>query len=441
MKTRTILIIILLFSNVGFSQSFISKIQAESDINELLTKSKDIHPDLFGHISEEDFTSQLLDIPYKSDSVSIHAFKVHVAKTMSLLHDGHTHVLLNYKNQYSSIYETSVQNAILAKDGALYYRSKKGSLQKIESINGNINCYKHLISLVSGEIIGYREAELTRNFAFIYQFYYGSSKSLNLALIDENSVSVAITPKKQMQKFALIQPNDSLVVIQLNSFTLNTSESKEYYHFIDSTFAYVTHKSIPNLIIDVSENGGGNSGYGDYVMNYLTNKPYQTYQELSLKRSKTSKKYFRKRFLKWYLYPFAIFSKQARLVILKKPGTENLNPQAGTPVSKGILYTGKVSLITSEASYSAAGTFASSFKNSQVGLIYGSQTGQPCKGYIDLMAYKLPFSKVVITTSFKSYTYMGCDSQNAGIQPDIEVRKNINESSSSFYLRILSMDY
>lgn len=47
---------------------------------------------------------------------------------------------------------------------------------------------------------------------------------------------------------------------------------------IDGIFNQVQHDKVKNLVIDVSQNSGGNSAVGDIIIDYITSKPYYGYQ-------------------------------------------------------------------------------------------------------------------------------------------------------------------
>lgn len=44
--------------------------------------------------------------------------------------------------------------------------------------------------------------------------------------------------------------------------------------FADSMFTTLKLNNINNLIIDVRENGGGNSKVGDIILGYISDKPF-----------------------------------------------------------------------------------------------------------------------------------------------------------------------
>ena len=136
------------------------------------------------------------------------------------------------------------------------------------------------------------------------------------------------------------------------------------------------------------------------------------------------------------MYPIAIFSKEARLLALKKVGTEELCIKPIISKNKDYVFDGKVYLITSAKTYSAGATMAVAFRNAKIGKIVGQASGQPVRGFIDLIPYKLPHSKLKIATSFKEYKYANRENNSAKIEPDIYIKPSYFENEKDYYNRI-----
>ncbi|MBV7441205.1 hypothetical protein KRX57_07215, partial [Weeksellaceae bacterium TAE3-ERU29] len=420
MKNKLLFLFLLLSYSI-FSQSKISKQQALEDIAFLLKTSYDIHPDFYAFKDSLEFNDEIKKFDTQNDSITLKEFQFHLRKIVNSLKDGHTFV---YLNNYEKVKNGSIKHPIKIIGRELFLAKNPTENLKITTINNipSSKIYTDLIELISGEFLDYKEKILEDNFLYFFQLLYGKTDSLNIK--DEKGqekYSILSTSKINKTKYSFSAINDTIGVLKLTSFSFRKNEENKFKQFIDNTFNSIKENpKINTLFIDISENDGGNSSYGDYVLSYLTEKPYNAYEYQKLKRSKTSKKYFKK-FIKWYLYPIAIFSKEARLVAFKKVGTEELSINPVTPQNKGYLFNGKVYLITSAKTYSAGATMAVAFKNAQIGKIVGQASGQPVRGFIDLIPYHLPNSKLKIATSLKEYRYANGETQSSKIEPDIYI--------------------
>ncbi len=430
--------VVLLYSLTIYGQDKISKQQALDDIQYLIKTSYDIHPDFYRSKDSIEFENEIMQLSTENDSIYVNSFQVHLRRNLNKIRDGHTFV---YFKNYDSIVNGKIRYPIKIIKGELFLLKNKNNSFKIQSINNisSSKIYKELTELVSGEFLDYKEYILEQNFLFFFQILYGKTTCLNIKHNDnQEKCKVLKTMKNITSKYSFYLINDTTAILKLSSFAFNNNTGNTYKQFVDSVFNVIEHDNkISNLFIDLSENTGGNSAYGDYVLNYLTEKPYKAYNYLKLKRSKTSKKYFKDKFIKWYLYPIAIFSRQARLVALKKVGKETLLLKSISPKNKGYIYRGKIYLITSAKTYSAGATMAVSFRNALIGKIIGQPSGQPIRGFIDLITYKLPNSQIQIATSFKEYEYINDRINSEKIEPDIYIKTVIGENIGSYYTRII----
>lgn len=64
----------------------------------------------------------------------------------------------------------------------------------------------------------------------------------------------------------------------VNSFEENSLYTIDYWtEKIDSIFGLIQKDKVKELVIDVRDNGGGNSQFGDVLIGYFSDKPYSTY--------------------------------------------------------------------------------------------------------------------------------------------------------------------
>ncbi|MDE6009590.1 MAG: hypothetical protein K2G90_10335, partial [Muribaculaceae bacterium] len=85
-------------------------------------------------------------------------------------------------------------------------------------------------------------------------------------------------------------------------------------------------------------------------------------------------------------------------------------------------YDGNVYLLTSNHTFSSAGSFAWTFKECGMGKVIGEETGGMNVCFGDILPYKLPISNLSTSISFKRFWQLRADENDVhGTLPDIEV--------------------
>ena len=158
--------------------------------------------------------------------------------------------------------------------------------------------------------------------------------------------------------------------------------------FADSMFVTLREKGIKNLIIDLRNNGGGNSMVGDVLFRYISPKPFKQMGKALVRVTPTTIR----------------LTGRTQMV----PGWSFYNDE-----SKGNLippltkeeghYEGSVYLLISHHTFSSAGSFAWAFKEFGMGTVIGEESGGMNVSFGDIIYYKLPVSGLSCTISFKRF--------------------------------------
>ena len=199
----------------------------------------------------------------------------------------------------------------------------------------------------------------------------------------------------------------------------------EFRKFTDSVFTVIENDNISALIIDVRKNGGGNSQLVDVLLSHFNTKPYTQAERMDLKVSSQSRKAFRKRYFKWYiypLYPVTLFYKRSRQLLFGKKGklVSITNEPEAHKVSEPF-FKGPVYLLTSPNTFSSANILADVFKCYEMGTIIGEETGGLTIAFGDLIFYTLENTGLRGNCSFKQFFHPCGKADNHGVIPDIEV--------------------
>jgi hypothetical protein len=439
MRKYNIIILLFLFFGISiksFSQEYLTQKEAVNDIDFFFKQAEQIHPELYFKISKNDL-QKIISIEKEKikDSISVNALFLKLTYLVNLISDGHTKVSPSKKlrDNYRKEKTQLPFNIDISKNKIFIKKVKTPLLKEndiILSIN-NIptNSLLELYKLVSGDVESLKWKKFKNHFSYYLFIGYEFTDCVSIKVKRKDKIifkTVKLLKKKENQnqkKYLYNTINDSIGLLKINAFW--GINKKNYIHFLDSVFNDVKEKRINTLVIDLQNNGGGDSYYGALLFPYMNISKYRFNQKYLIKTSKPEKKYFRKRYIKWYmypLYPFAYFHKTGRILFYKKNGTiTDLKLKDDYLKVKDNAFNGKVYVLTSNNTYSAAADFVIAFKNAKRGQIIGDTLGQPYSGYIDMILVTLPNSKLKGGVSFKKYEYIGSNkyNYNQGIEPDI----------------------
>lgn len=439
-KMKKYILLLLILGNLikSYSQQYLSLKEAIYDIDFFFNQAEQIHPNLFCNISKDDLDKIILDEKEKiRDSISIDNFSRKMTILVNLIGDGHTNIYFskNLRNRYFKE-KSQLPFEIRIIGSKIFVKNSKTSQLKDNDIIISINDVQanellDLKKMVIGDVQNQKTKKLEKYFSYYLFMGFGFTDSLSINLMrngDDLLTLVKLLQKKETvkrKKYIFNFINDSIGLLTLNSFS--GIIKKQYLHFLDSVFSDLKINKTENLIIDLRNNGGGNSYNAELIFPYLNISKYRFSKKLSIKTSKPEKKFIRKKFVKWYLYPlypFASFSKMGRILLFKKNGTLTEIKSKDTylkPVEKS--FNGKIIVLTSNHTYSAAADFVVAFKYAKRGLVVGDTLGQPYSGYIDKIMVTLPNSNLHGGVSFKKYEFIGANkvNYNQGIEPDINI--------------------
>lgn len=417
----------------------LNKEQVKADINYLVAAIENTSVNAFARISKEKFLKEIDKAEKKllaKKQVTITDLYANLQPVVVLLEDGHTEL---YVNSYleATDYEVFPLELSFSSTGitvtglkAGYNNSISPNIigKKISSINGHslqdilntINAYS------SGETRNSRIALSGYIFNTIFDLFLSKGQYLNVKLSDNTSLHVNIIKKTELKDEASgtkpgtpnysyeVNKNINTAVLTFNSF----SGLNRFKGFLSEMFASLQTNHINNLVIDIRNNGGGNSDLGDELLRYIVDVPFTQYEKTVTKYSEISKA-----------------SVQADLPADSKELKEYLSKQSGTMdtivKSKDLIhpfenrFSGKVYLLTSQSTFSSAADFANAFKYYKLGKIIGEETG----GFIispgEDITTRLPNSNLEVhISSSKDFDIGASPTDWHGVRPDIMIKRD-----------------
>lgn len=451
------------------SKSFTPR-QLHKDIDYTLKKFEQIHPDIYR------------EIPKDSVIKRFSALKARITKPMSrfdflniftpvaftIIHDGHNYVFplekefSNKTTEYNDyIYAGGrlFPIPVVIQNRKLYCNSVKTEIpfdSEITQIN-QMPVREVIETILGGYTAESDEFEESVNSDWFSNAYWQSfggfdkykikyklsidttQKELTLnGLVNKQLDSIRQNSKIASYEFEEITDLQT-AVLKYNSAEIDQNAFKL---FCDSIFQIIKIKNYKNLIIDIRQNTGGTTRSNDLLFEYITNKAISQVDSSVYKSSKERKKDFvtgNRRYagwFKWYnylYYPIYIRTDPSRKeVMTAKNGTfhcEKVVP--AKPKDNPLKFNGKLFLLTSKKTYSAAMGFAAAFKCYSLGLVIGQETGNPTVCTTDWAGFILPNTKIKCAVS-EAKIYFACGKEDGhGVIPDYIIENDYSLKDST----------
>ena len=421
-----------------------------SDFQELFRNLEEIHPNLYFSVSKDIIDSLRLEAEKKfSQPMTAMGFWKVAAPIVVKVKDGHTALSFpwgewkQFMENGGKLFPLEVKadslSLVVTKnnstDSLILPQTEIISINKIPALE----ILNEMRRYHNGERLSFIDLKTSRYFKFYLWALFGFDGPFEVAFkspsgevfsksiqgIDElqyDSIRKLRKPRKPDYSFYKTSRGD-IGVIDFRSMRDNGRFKK----FTDSVFTVIQNESISALIIDVRKNGGGNSQLVDVLLAHFNTKPYTQAVRMDLKVSKQSRKAFRKRYFKWYiypLYPVTFFYKRSRQLLFGKKNqvvtftNEPEKHKVSEPFFKGPVY-----LLTSPNTFSSANILADVFKCYEMGTIIGEETGGLTIAFGDLIYFTLKNTGLRGNCSFKQFFHPCGTPNNHGVIPDIEVEQ------------------
>lgn len=433
MKTKIIILTICLFfaKSLNAQEKRLNPDSLKNEVNFLFKNIEEIHPNMFANLGKTDFEKELKIIKDRiNHKTDIFDFYLLINSLVVKLNDGHTsisfpHDSLKQSNKLlfpfpvdinSQDFSVTITNDFTASNNAIPANSK------ILSINGIQikEIVDRMMQQISGEKTFYRIERLKYLFTPLLYALYKSEKFeiayLYNGVIYKKQIQGILYSNRyerkaqagtveKIQPYSLkIDTENSIAIIDFRQFV----ELDNFSKFLDSTFTTIKNMKNKNLIIDVRNNGGGNSRLGDELFQYISKVPFKQFGKTIIKTSKQQKEFYKSEYNKIDSTALGI-------------ATEN-NEEIISLRNNHLRFNGQVYLLQSHYTFSSAASFSWAFKYFGMGKIVGEESGGLAVCFGDIVRQKLPYSGLSYTVSHKKfYQYGATDKDIHGTIPDYEV--------------------
>jgi len=203
----------------------------------------------------------------------------------------------------------------------------------------------------------------------------------------------------------------------LNYRSMRNDRAEPFEKFLDETFTRLNDSSAKGLIIDLRENGGGDSQLGELLLRYFNRKPYIFAGGMKWKISAPYKT-----FLKGQVnYNEA----DNRFYMSQKDGDTYvyINKELKKAETKEPFFSGKVAFLIGTGTFSSANMLADGVVSYQLAKTFGEPTGESPNDFGEMFNFMLPNSYIIARGSTKLFTRANRDEKDLGpVIPDVVVR-------------------
>jgi C-terminal processing protease CtpA/Prc len=204
-------------------------------------------------------------------------------------------------------------------------------------------------------------------------------------------------------------------VAYLNARTFDYDLEK-YKTLLADAFTRIKSAGADKLIIDVRENGGGNSRLGNALIDMFNAKPYRTF----------ANKWKRSVLFAETVKEDPLLYTNAEKYLAARPGEILLNEQEIiNPSVNPLRFGGLVYVLSGEKTFSSGLMFLGLVKDNGLAKIFGEETNEPACHFGEVMRFKLPHSGLRAGVSVKSWVSPGGCKGTRVVVPDVLVKRSV----------------
>lgn len=385
------------YSNTEGYDTVLTQRQARTDLDFAYKYLKKLHPACYHEIPAEVEAryTQAVQRLEQADTITVTMLAQEVEGILSLLGDAHTSIEMLFDWHYMKYIERHNQagDTLVAVNGMTFPEMLEQYSDRIsyETESWGVHQLSNYISTAEG--LAFLGIPVHESVRYTYETPAGDTVDEIATDADfltwEYYASFNHFPQETVQEESFvsyeIDPEHDLAILTLTACINN----EEYRQCLREMFTEVREQKIGNIVVDLTNNGGGNSSVATEFIKYLDVDSYRQWA-------------FDQR-LGWFL--------------IRHKETEIANPRIEELTFDGQLY-----LLTSGSTFSSAMNFAEYVKDNQLGTIIGEASGNAPDSYGDISTFRLPHSGLFLSVSIKNWYRIG--NLPGLIEPDIPCRRD-----------------
>lgn len=208
------------------------------------------------------------------------------------------------------------------------------------------------------------------------------------------------------ESYRFFVPKQGVGLIDFRAF----ANFERFQNFLKTTFSQIKIQGVQTLIIDLRNNGGGNSALGDALLEYITDQPYRQFSRYEVKVSNQARTWFLSQ--NGYV-PWANGQEIGSVYKAEIPWHK--------PAPNPSRFFERLFVLISNDTFSSAVSFASTIKDLKLGTLVGQETGGNPTDFGDVCPFKMPNTQLEAWVSTTFWVRPGGFDNRHGVFPDINV--------------------
>ncbi|WP_084561125.1 S41 family peptidase [Algoriphagus halophilus] len=431
---------VLLISQSSLSQQF-SKADILSDLTYLKKSLEEAHINLYAYTTKDRFENNYEKVKQSinQDSLSSLQAKKLFQQVVSQVNNGHTRIpfpipeYIAYAQNGGTLFplEVAIEN------GKVMVRKNWSENTEIEnnsellSINGQpINAIlENIYPQISAERKYFKNAQLENmSLPRFYWLVQGEESSFEVEILTNGKrqkhqlKAISAIEDFEMKRDDIIKHKWKLEFIEKSTAYLRPGdfggELEQYKLFIDSAFVEIKDNETKNLIIDLRNHSGGDDSFGNYLVSYISDKPFKWASRFQLKTSKQLKENTRLRKDTTQAYWKSILNHNDGEIYDYEFGLYEPQP-------KHKRFQGKVYVLVNRQSYSQSTVTAAQIQDYGWGKIVGEETAEFPNLYASIYNYLLPKTGITVEVSKGKIERISGVDNGKGVIPDIMINDRL----------------
>lgn len=228
-----------------------------------------------------------------------------------------------------------------------------------------------------------------------------------------NKVLSAVNTPAEPYSFRLLENN----IGYMNYRSMSSSASNPFTDFLKKSFTQLKETNAKGLIIDLRQNGGGNSGWGNALVGYFTTTPYKFAGGMKWKISEHYKAFLQMQKKSNNQGEDNFYHSQKNGEMYSYVNTKLDTPQKNEPH-----FNGEVIVLIGPNTFSSANMLADGIKSYHLATLMGESTGESGNDFGEMFNFMLPNTHIIARASTKMFTRADGDEKNFDpVIPDITV--------------------
>lgn len=402
------------------------------DIDAFIDGVVERHPDLSQYANLEAIYQQAEMLKSEITApMTRQAFFKKVGTLSHYFNDGHTFLIWPYQ-EYQALQESGkltfpfalnvFPEGVFLKYGYQHENNLLPKGAKLLSINGiDIDTiFSTSQQLVGGETEVLRKHVVADRFPMMVWAVFGFVESFDMAFeVETKTTHINVESSQKWTRVDNSNDNtqaDTQLAMADSDFSYHLINKETGYlkvatfdvspswfeDFVDATFQKISQQKVKNLIIDIRENGGGNTDTSTYLASYLAKKPFRMISSMRERLNSDNR---------------GIFNYKGEVGdVLTQDWDDWI-----APADEALSFKGNAYVLISPLSYSSAIVFATAVQDNDMAMLVGRETG----GYANQTAqgnlFNLPHSELRVYVATRLLVRPNGNLQVKGVVPDIPV--------------------